>query len=196
MASEQKADIRPRLKRSMPSFAESQDIGHRASRQGVDDNDGLDLSDKENQLAAQQGERYKLRKTGSTSSTSLGSNDGAPAATNNGNLMSMMTPLEKKAAHLESEKKRRQNINRGFEDLRAIVPSCSVEDSKADVLRKTAAYIRSCRHGPPPSIQPSNDQGDDYDEYDEDIEANAVDKKAPMEEEEAATSLSLLRVLK
>lgn len=48
----------------------------------------------------------------------------------------------RRAAHLESEKKRRRNINHGFEDLRMLVPFCTDLDSKAGILRKSADYIR------------------------------------------------------
>jgi len=46
-------------------------------------------------------------------------------------------------AHVTSEKKRRANINTGFEELRAAVPGCHEFHSKADVLRRAVSYIRS-----------------------------------------------------
>jgi len=46
-------------------------------------------------------------------------------------------------AHVTSEKKRRANINTGFEELRAAVPGCHEFHSKADVLRRAVNYIRS-----------------------------------------------------
>jgi hypothetical protein len=48
----------------------------------------------------------------------------------------------RRAAHLESEKKRRLNINQGFEDLRKLVPECTIDDSKAEILRKSSGFIR------------------------------------------------------
>ena len=56
----------------------------------------------------------------------------------------------RRAAHLESEKKRRQNINQGFEDLRYLVPYCTELDSKAEILRKSANYIRKRKEGDDP----------------------------------------------
>lgn len=48
----------------------------------------------------------------------------------------------RRAAHIASEQKRRQNINEGFEDLRRCVPTCtSPTDSKAVILRKAVNYI-------------------------------------------------------
>ena len=47
------------------------------------------------------------------------------------------------AAHLASEKKRRANINGGFESLRSVVPSCQPCHSKAEILRKAVDHIRS-----------------------------------------------------
>ena len=45
-------------------------------------------------------------------------------------------------AHSMSEQKRRQNINDGFEALRAIIPSCrGGNDSKAVVLRKGIQFV-------------------------------------------------------
>lgn len=51
----------------------------------------------------------------------------------------------RRAAHLESEKKRRLHINQGFEDLRDLVPRCTEMDSKAEILRKSAEYIRELK---------------------------------------------------
>ena len=51
----------------------------------------------------------------------------------------------RRAAHLESEKKRRLHINQGFEDLRELVPRCHEMDSKAEILRKSAEYIRELK---------------------------------------------------
>lgn len=56
-----------------------------------------------------------------------------------------MSSESRRAAHLESEKKRRQNINQGFEDLRQLVPYCTELDSKAEILRKSADYIRKLK---------------------------------------------------
>lgn len=44
-------------------------------------------------------------------------------------------------AHLASEKKRRANINGGFEALRSVVPACQPCHSKADILRKAVEHI-------------------------------------------------------
>ncbi|KAL7422690.1 hypothetical protein Q5752_001981 [Cryptotrichosporon argae] len=47
----------------------------------------------------------------------------------------------RRLAHLMSEQKRRESINTGFEALRAALPSTSVTDSKALVLRKAVTHI-------------------------------------------------------
>lgn len=78
----------------------------------------------------------------------------------------------RRAAHLESEKKRRQNINVGFEDLRQLVPYCTELDSKAEILRKSADYIRQLK------------KGEGYD---------ADSMSVTSEEETLAKSLTLLR---
>jgi hypothetical protein len=46
-------------------------------------------------------------------------------------------------AHVTSEKKRRANINNGFDALRAAVPGIQTFHSKADVLRRAVSYIRA-----------------------------------------------------
>ena len=47
----------------------------------------------------------------------------------------------RRKAHIVSEKKRRQNINEGFEDLRVNVPSCNkCNDSKAAILKKCKLF--------------------------------------------------------
>ncbi|CAJ0650043.1 1495_t:CDS:2 [Entrophospora sp. SA101] len=47
-------------------------------------------------------------------------------------------------AHILSEKKRRNNINSGFLELKGIVPNCrDSSDSKASILKKAVQYIQS-----------------------------------------------------
>ena len=48
----------------------------------------------------------------------------------------------RRAAHVKSEKKRRRNLNNGFEELREVVPLCTYLDSKAGILRKATDYVR------------------------------------------------------
>ncbi|RPA73550.1 hypothetical protein BJ508DRAFT_186175, partial [Ascobolus immersus RN42] len=44
--------------------------------------------------------------------------------------------------HLNSEKRRRENIKGGMDSLVDLVPSCrNIQESKANILRKTKDYI-------------------------------------------------------
>ena len=55
---------------------------------------------------------------------------------------SQSSPLRRQA-HIASEQKRRQTINEGFEELRALVPTClNFSDSKASILKKTVHYVK------------------------------------------------------
>ncbi|CAJ0763181.1 7682_t:CDS:2, partial [Entrophospora sp. SA101] len=54
-----------------------------------------------------------------------------------------MSP-NRRMAHILSEKKRRNNINSGFLELKGIVPNCrDSSDSKASILKKAVQYIQS-----------------------------------------------------
>ncbi|KJE96289.1 hypothetical protein CAOG_006632 [Capsaspora owczarzaki ATCC 30864] len=48
-----------------------------------------------------------------------------------------------KLAHVASEKRRRDSIQVGFDELRTVVPDCSSCYSKASVLQRTLSYIRT-----------------------------------------------------
>lgn len=51
-------------------------------------------------------------------------------------------PNNRKKAHVISEQKRREGINRGFEELRNLVPHARANDSKAAILCKAGIYIQ------------------------------------------------------
>lgn len=54
-----------------------------------------------------------------------------------------LTDEQKKKNHIESEKKRREAIRKGFEDLSKIVPGCSGQArSESVVLQKTVKYLQ------------------------------------------------------
>ncbi|KAI8144754.1 hypothetical protein BJV82DRAFT_512548, partial [Fennellomyces sp. T-0311] len=55
----------------------------------------------------------------------------------------LLTEAEKKANHIASEQKRRQNIRLGFEQLIEVVPSLSQGNrSEALILQKSVEHIR------------------------------------------------------
>ena len=54
-----------------------------------------------------------------------------------------LSSAQKKANHIESEKKRREAIRKGFERLSKIVPDCDGQArSEAVVLQRTVQYLR------------------------------------------------------
>ena len=54
-----------------------------------------------------------------------------------------LTADQKKRNHIESEKKRREAIRRGFEKLSVIVPECAGQArSESVVLQRTVAYLK------------------------------------------------------
>ncbi|KAH8916441.1 hypothetical protein BT69DRAFT_1340218 [Atractiella rhizophila] len=75
-------------------------------------------------------------------------------------------------AHVASEQKRRENINRGFDDLRQLIPAArGANDPKATILRKASwwiiqlqeensrlrSHIQSLNAGSPPNAAPQSD---------------------------------------
>eukprot|EP00127_Corallochytrium_limacisporum_P007464 Clim_evm9s252 gene=Clim_evmTU9s252 len=82
---------------------------------------------------------------------------GSPAATegeSEGNASSTAanerTLEEKRAAHIQAEQKRRNNIKAGFDELQSMIPACKkvrTRQSKAAILRKTVDYIQSLQKG-------------------------------------------------
>ncbi|ORY76983.1 hypothetical protein BCR37DRAFT_382970 [Protomyces lactucae-debilis] len=57
----------------------------------------------------------------------------------------LLSPLEKKANHIQSEQKRRQAIRAGFDQLCVLVPSLEPSQSKSEalVLGKVSEYIQA-----------------------------------------------------
>ncbi|KAG0327889.1 hypothetical protein BG000_000749 [Podila horticola] len=73
----------------------------------------------------------------------------APGTTSNktGKKQELLTDAEKKANHIASEQKRRQNIRIGFDSLVDIVPSLSdCHRSEALILQKSVDYIQRLLH--------------------------------------------------
>ena len=103
----------------------------------------IDYNEEDDDYEAEEEEYYSNDETGSKSPGSTSSPDRVSSGIYALEHRSRKKISEtRRAAHLESEKKRRLNINQGFEDLRKLVPDCSIDDSKAEILRKSAGFIR------------------------------------------------------
>ncbi|ORZ07029.1 hypothetical protein BCR41DRAFT_360511 [Lobosporangium transversale] len=56
--------------------------------------------------------------------------------------MQELVPPARRMAHIQSEQKRREKINAGFEELKSVIPECAQNtDSKATILRKAVDRI-------------------------------------------------------
>ncbi|XP_032221921.2 uncharacterized protein LOC5520925 [Nematostella vectensis] len=70
--------------------------------------------------------------------------DSINSAVNHSTSKTPSTPAERKEAHLEKERKRRERIARSWFLLRSMIPSCSDTADKATVFEMTVAYIHHC----------------------------------------------------